>query len=270
MPPVGLHKFIADPFAVDTGNGIELLVEVFDYDRSQGHISSTEWLPGREPTWKPRIDEGVHMSYPFPIRHGSQLYVVPEASLNREVALYQREPATGRWQKAGTLIDNFAAVDSTLLEYDGRWWLFCTCRDDFPDCKLFVWHAPELFGPWEPHRMNPVKCDIRSSRPGGTPFWYEGALYRPAQDSSRSYGGALTINRVTSLTLDEFREEPAVHLTPFLDGPYPDGWHTLSAAGSITVLDAKHMAFRPRLSARRLKHKLGRLGQLFAANGQIG
>jgi hypothetical protein len=270
VPPVGPHKFIADPFAVDTENGVLLLVEEFDYDRYQGYITSTEWLPGREPEWKLRIDQGVHMSYPFSIRHGGQLYVAPESSLNREVALYYCDLAAGRWPRAATLIEDFAALDSTLIEFDGRWWLFCTCRDDSPDSKLHLFHAPQLTGPWQPHRMNPVKCDIRSSRPGGTLFRHEGSLYRPAQDSSRSYGGALTINRITCLTVDEFREEPAIHLEPFSDGPYPHGWHTLSAAGSITVLDGKRMAFIPRLSVRRFRHKFGRLGRLLFRRGGIG
>ncbi len=47
-----------------------------------------------------------------------------------------------------------------------------------------------LEGPWEPHRRNPVKCDVRGSRPAGTPFVHGGELYRPAQDGSKRYGKA--------------------------------------------------------------------------------
>jgi hypothetical protein len=268
IPPIGPHKFIADPFAATIGNRVQLLAEEFDFDRYQGYISSAEWIPGRAPEWKLRIDEGLHMSYPFAFQYGGEWYVAPESSLNGEVALYRCDPASGRWQKLRTLIEDFAALDPTLIEYEGRWWLFCTRRGDFPDAKLYLWHAPELFGPWQPHCMNPVKCDIRSSRPGGTLFQHQGSLYRPAQDSSVSYGGALTINRIIKLTVEEFREEPAIHLEPSRDSAYPDGWHTLSAAGPITVLDGKRMAFIPGLSARRLQHKLGRLaGLLFRRKG---
>jgi hypothetical protein len=249
---------------------MELFVEEFDQDRYQGYIVSARWTPGRQPTWEVRIDEGVHMSYPYPVQHQRKLYVVPESSLSREAALYECESTAGRWCKAATLIEDFAAVDSTLIQHSGRWWLFCTCRDDFPDSKLYLWFAPDLFGPWQPHPMNPVKSDVRSSRPGGTPFVHEGALYRPAQDSSKSYGGALTINRITRLTQDEFREEPVVHVGPLIDSPYPHGIHTLSGAGSLTVLDGKRMAFLPRLSARRLRHKAMRAGQILFRRGAIG
>src|SRR5213596_456309 len=56
-------------------------------------------------------------------------------------------------------------------------------------------------GPWRPHPGNPVKVDVRSSRPAGGPFLFGGNLYRPAQDCSRTYGGGITINRVTHLSL---------------------------------------------------------------------
>jgi hypothetical protein len=106
--------------------------------------------------------------------------------------------------------------------------------------------------------MNPVKCDVRSSRPGGTPFWLDGALYRPTQDSSVSYGCALTINRVLQLTADHFEEKPVAHIDR-VPGRYSDGVHTLSGADGITVLDAKRMIFVPDLALRRLRFKLGRL-----------
>ena len=40
-----------------------------------------------------------------------------------------------------------------------------------------------------------VKTDVRSARPAGTPFVYQGELYRPAQDCSRTYGGSIVIHR---------------------------------------------------------------------------
>src|SRR5437899_1038840 len=113
------------------------------------------------------------------------------------------------------IIEHFAAVDSTILQHDGLWWLWCTNAEDEPDSKLLLWYAFDLFGPWRPHPGNPVKVDVRSSRPAGRPFLFEGDLYRPAQDCSRTYGGAITISRVTRLSLTEFCEEPVVHIEPW-------------------------------------------------------
>ena len=91
--------------------------------------------------------------------------------------------------------------------------------------------------------MNPVKSDIRSSRPGGTPFVVDGVLHRPSQDDSRVYGGRLVINRVVELTPDRFGEEPVRAVGP--DPAYPDGLHTLSAAGRRTLVDGNHRHLVP-------------------------
>jgi hypothetical protein len=263
LPSPGPGKFLADPFAVETPGGFQLLTEGFDYDRYQGYITSALYRPGL-PLSENRvvIDEGVHMSYPFPLMYKGQRYCIPECQTRREVSIYRMEEGSDRWVQAETLIRNFAAVDSTVIQHDGRWWLFCGCQDDLRDCKLYIWHAADLFGPWEPHALNPVQCDVRCSRPGGTPFLHKGQLYRPAQDSSTSYGCALSINRVVRLTVDEFEEETVAHIQPPAGVYYRDGIHTLSAAGTMTVLDGKRMTPIPSLAMRRILYKLKRLAKL--------
>lgn len=258
LPVPDGERFYADPFVLPRDTGFQLLVEEFDYPRYQGYITAITRDDEKADRAEVLIDEGVHMSYPFPLRHGDDWYCIPERSLSRSVSLYRLDRLTSHCERVQTLIEDFAAVDPTVFEHDGLWWLFCTSLDDLADCKLYVWYARELFGPWVAHAMNPVKCDVRSSRPGGTPFWFEGSLYRPAQDSSESYGGALTINRVLRLTVDEFVEEPVVHINP-IAGPYSEGLHTLAGDGAVTVLDGKRMAFLPRSAVRRLRYKLGKL-----------
>ena len=135
-------------------------------------------------------------------------------------------------------------VDSTVFEHDNRWWLICTNAGDGRDDKLLVWHADSLFGPWQPHALNPVKIDIRSARPAGTPFMHDGHLYRPAQDCSATYGGRIVINRVTRLTPTAFEEEAYRTIDPVADGQYNRGLHTLSRLGQTqTLVDGKRYRF---------------------------
>jgi hypothetical protein len=101
-----------------------------------------------------------------------------------------------------------------------------------------------------------VKLDIRSSRPAGTPFEHDGRLFRPAQDCAGSYGAAIVINEVTSLTPDRFSERPVARLTPEPRGPLPDGLHTLSAAGPRTLVDGKRLVWRPGRALRRGARRL--------------
>jgi hypothetical protein len=260
-------KFVADPFVLRAeGEGLELLVEEFDFDRYQGYITSLRYTPTGVSTLSTNviIDEGVHMSYPYPVRYNGQLYCIPECHTRREVCLYRFDQQQHQWKRDQTLLSDFAALDSTVIERDGKWWLFCTSQDDFSETKLYIFHANHLFGPWQPHPLNPVQCDARGSRPGGTFFEYNGDFYRPAQDSTSGYGGALTINRVSRLSTIEFEEAPVIRLAP-QRGYWRDGIHTLSAGDGMTVVDGKRIAWTSRLIARRLRHKVKRIAGLASA-----
>ncbi|HEY8475333.1 MAG TPA: hypothetical protein VIN09_00545, partial [Chloroflexota bacterium] len=150
-----------------------------------------------------------------------------------------------RWEKVATLVEGAAVVDPTVFFFEGRWWLLGADQETGSNNTLYAWHADDLFGPWVPHRANPLKTDVRSSRPAGTPFLHEGHLYRPAQDCSTTYGGSVVINRVTRLTPSEFHEEPVAVLRPDPKGPYPHGLHHISFAGGVTVVDGCVVTFVP-------------------------
>lgn len=66
-----------------------------------------------------------------------------------------------------------------------------------------------------------------------------------AQDCSRNYGGSIVINRGTRLTPPAFEEEVASHPRPDPAGRCPDGLHSLSAAGDLTLVDAKRHELLP-------------------------
>jgi len=89
---------------------------------------------------------------------------------------------------------------------------------------------------------------VRSSRPAGAPFTVGDRLYRPAQDSSRTYGGRIAINQIRVLSTSEFEEETIAYLEPDPHSEYPDALHTLSFAGEYAVVDGK----RSRLTLRRV------------------
>jgi hypothetical protein len=198
------------------------------------------------------------MSYPYLVRDDGDLYCIPELARARGVHLFRARRFPDDWEDLGSLVDGVAAVDPTVFEHDGRWWLFFTDRDVDSNAALHVWHAPALRGPWSPHASNPVKTDVRSARPAGTPFVHEGRLYRPAQDCSETYGGAIAINEVEELTTARFRERVVHRIRPEPASPYPAGRHTLSALGTQTLIDGKRRVFRGRSAARAIAAKARR------------
>jgi hypothetical protein len=146
-----------------------------------------------------------------------------------------------RFEFVATLLENFPAVDSTVFQHGDLYWLLCSPQEK-SGSHLHAFYAREPFGPWVPHPSNPVKIDIRGARPAGPPFVVDGALYRPAQDSSRTYGGRVVINRVVALSPTEFAEVPHAHVGPEKDGPFGEGLHTVSFAGDYCVIDGKRWA----------------------------
>jgi len=246
LHPPERGRFIADPFGAQIDGVTHILYEDFRYATSKGVIGTVEATASGPPRF-PRvaIELSVHASYPYLVVDRGEIYCIPETNESREIGLYRAIDFPTRWEKVGTLLSGVAALDPTVFRHEGRWWLTCTDREVGENMPLFVWHARNLEGPWEPHALNPVKADIRSSRPAGTPFVDGGILYRPAQDCSRMYGGGIVINRVVRLTPTEFSEEPAAAVEPFSDSPFPDGIHTLSSVGDITLIDSKRHRFVP-------------------------
>ncbi len=236
--------FIADPFGIAMNGNVYVLCEDFDHGSHKGVILSIEVSTRLfEEKRAVAIREPFHLSYPYIIEHEGNVYCIPEAAESHEIRLYEATAFPTRWTFVATLVKDFAGADMTVFQHEGRWWMACSNALDGRWDKLHLWHSPSLFGPWQPHPLNPVKIDIRSARPAGTPINCDGALLRPAQDCSRTYGGRITINRVKKLSPTEFDEEPVHVIEPDPESVYHDGFHTISRAGNFTLVDGKRHRF---------------------------
>ena len=191
----------------------------------------------------PMMDLGHHAAYPYVFKHDGVFYCVPDTGEDGFVALYRSDRPLGPWTRHSMLFDHLPARDATIFPFGDRWWMFANvCEVSNPACEntdLHIWHAPEPWGPWEAHALEPVKRDVRSARPAGRPFVIDGVLYRPAQDCAARYGARIAINRVTALSPTEFAEEVCSYLEPDPEGPYHSGLHTLTSAGGCVVVDGQ-------------------------------
>jgi hypothetical protein len=251
--PRPLH-YHADPFALPDQPG-SILFEEYSHATGLGWISTISLTEAeRAPRRIAAFDQGTHRSYPFLFSFEGATFCIPESGSDRRVDLYRAVRFPDQWQHAGVLVDDFPALDSSVFFHGGHWWLFCTSGDAGGEHKLYAWHAASPLGPWEPHRLNPLKCDVSSSRPAGRPFLMGGALCRPAQDCSETYGGAVVINRIVALTPTDFTEIPAARIRPAAESAYGAGLHTLCPFGSMTIIDGKRFRFDlrgPYLKAKR-------------------
>lgn len=256
LPGLARSEFRADPFGLIRDGRLIVLCEQLDYHDFVGKIVAIDVSNNAATPVSIGPTPSVHMSYPFLLELEGHTFCVPETCGAAEIGLYQAEHFPDRWRKIALLAPGSGAiVDATLFRHEGRWWL--AGSEDAPKgatSELHLWYADEVAGPWTAHPGNPVKIDIRSARPGGTPFKVDGVLFRPAQDCSQVYGARIVINRVELLTPTAFREVPAALVGPDPAGPYPDGLHTLSAVGDVTLIDAKRLVLMAPEFRRVLRH----------------
>ncbi len=237
-----LARYQADPCLVEHNGRIFLYYEEVSLGSTRGTLRCAELsrdglrligdssmlsLPG-------------HAAYPYVFEHAGAFYCVPETGEDDRTVLYRSQKPRGPWKEACTILEGISALDSTVCYFGDRWWLFSTVAANGPRSSvdnLHIWHAPEPWGPWEPHKLQPAKTDVHSCRSAGRPFVVDGVLYRPAQDCEPQYGHRTVVNRILTLTPDEFAEEVCASIEPDPDGPYRDGLHTLTAAGGLVLVD---------------------------------
>jgi hypothetical protein len=232
-------RFWADPFPIVRDGRRVIFFEEWVRGAPRAHISALEIRADGTPGAPVRVlERPYHLSYPFVFEWDGALYMIPETKGNRTVELYRCARFPDEWRLERVLLADVEAVDATVHEVDGRWWMFLSMAEPGASLldELHLYHADSPLGPWRPHARNPVKSDVRSARPAGRLFVHGDALMRPAQDGSVRYGYAVTLNRVTCLTPDEYGEEAVSRILPrWRAGVH--GTHTFNHHGGLTVID---------------------------------
>ena len=231
----------ADPFVVEKGGRYYVFFEELLYSTRKAHISMLEIDANGVASAPQKVLEAEHhLSYPFVFEHDGSLYMLPESARSGSVELYRCVDFPLVWKRERVLISGVRLVDATLHKAADRWWMFANStagKSRMFDDELHLFHADKLTGDWQPHAKNPVKSDARSSRPAGSLFVRDGALYRPAQVCVPRYGAGLAIQRVLKLTPQQYAERQVERLLADPAGGVI-GLHTMNRAGDLTVVDA--------------------------------
>jgi len=238
LPP--RDRFWADPFPLEHHGRHYIFFEELPFAANRAHISVTEVR--RDGTYSTPVrvlERDYHLSYPFLLREGNELYMIPETAHNRAIELYRCVRFPDQWKFERALVSDVWCADATIHRAGDRWWMFATmgCEGGEINDELHIFSADRLMGEWKPHRRNPVKSDVRNSRPAGNLFVHGGELIRPAQVCTPLYGSGIALNRVTRLDDLEYAEEEVRRIVPAgRDGIL--GLHTINRAGPLSVTDA--------------------------------
>lgn len=241
LKPASNNIWWADPHVLVENGETHVFFEDMDIHEKVGKISTavlTENGFASEPVVA--LDESHHLSYPYVFRHQNDIYMIPETAARRTVSLYKATQFPQQWTMIKNLFNDLDAADTTLFEYEGRWWMF-TNGMTHPEVDerdlLWLYHTDDvLTGQWQPHPLNPVVTGVDRARMAGKVYTHEGELFRPSQYGAVRYGYGINLSKITTLSTTDYHEELVSHLCPESDDKWL-GCHTAVHADDFTVID---------------------------------
>lgn len=239
----------ADPFIIRTNEGSHaIFYEDLKLDDQYGKIYLIK-IDGDNNISERKLllDTGSHLSYPFIYKENGKMYVFPEASKSGRLSCYEFDQVNETMRLIKEILP-FPMLDSTIVKFGGRYWLFATINGKDSHNKLFIYYSEELLGPYISHPQNPVKDSLSSSRPAGNFIEVDGTLFRPSQNCVAAYGESITINRINRLDINGFSEEPYFTISAKdlnLSEKNIHTIHTINFVDDIIVIDGQKWTFSP-------------------------
>jgi len=236
-------RFWADPFVIARNDKFYVFYEELVYAENKGRIAVLVIdKQGNIESRLPVLETPYHLSYPFLFEFEDDLYMIPESKQNRTVELYKCTEFPHQWEFQKNLMEACMATDATLVEHQGKWWLFVSQVETEGAStwdELFLYYSDSpLSTHWNPHPLNPVVSDVRSARPAGQLFRRHGRLFRPSQNSSGHYGYGFNICEVIKMTETDYEERVVEQVEPKWDKNIIST-HTFNYAGGMTVIDGQ-------------------------------
>ncbi len=235
-------RFWADPHIIERDGTYYVFLEELMYSTERAHISVMEINEDGTHT-EPRtiLEKPYHLSYPFVFEHDGETWMVPESEANDTVSLYRSVEFPDKWEHHMDLMEGVSAVDATLYQHDGLWWMFIN-KGEHPSLtrwdELYLYYAKDFrTNQWTEHPLNPIVSDVKSARPAGKLFVSNGVLYRPSQNCSHCYGYGLNLNEVQVLSTTDYRESVATAITPDWRKDVT-ACHSFANVGRLSVIDA--------------------------------
>ncbi|WP_147082325.1 glucosamine inositolphosphorylceramide transferase family protein [Methylobacterium haplocladii] len=234
------RRFLADPFLIEHRGRTWLFCEEFPYATQTGIISVCEiGADGLAGPMRPVLETGTHLSYPYIFAQGDEIWMIPESSAARDVVLYRATDFPFCWQAERKLLDGIAVADATPIMHEERLWLFASLIDQPGGSSwdaLGLFHAPNLFGDFTAHPLNPVLIDAASARPAGRMYRQGSNLMRLSQDCRARYGAATTVAVIDRLDPEGYAQTVTHRIAP------PPIWkaaglHTIDVGGGFEAID---------------------------------
>ncbi|MDB5061409.1 MAG: hypothetical protein JWP67_1252 [Mucilaginibacter sp.] len=231
----------ADPFIINIYDRLHLFYEELKYWKGKGQIIVADGLQCKNKKKVKGISEqNIHLSYPNVFESNGKVYCIPETSQMQQIALYEVDKNKPYiFKKIKILKEGGAFVDSSIIYYQGKYWLFTSLSGKYGELHIF--YADTLLDEFKAHKLNPIVVGYNESRSAGTLFIVNHQLYMPTQNPGKCYGGSIMINKITLLSESAFQCQNCFEIKP--KAPYNEGVHTINFVGNLIVVDGKRRIF---------------------------
>jgi hypothetical protein len=231
----------ADPFVIFRDGRYFIFIEEKLYTTNRGRIVCLMLGETLEvESSRVVLERPYHLSYPFLFEHKGQLFMIPETAQNHQIEIYSCVRFPDQWKFEKPLIKDVDAVDATIIDHNGKWWLFAnvieTGGTSWDTLNLYFSDDP-LSSDWTPHPQNPIIKNIHTARPAGNIQRKGKDLTRPSQDCSVRYGYATNFNHISTLTETDYAESIKWTYEPTRKGPFV-AVHTWNQANDLVAIDA--------------------------------
>ena len=241
LPPK--DRFWADPHIISMDKNYFIFIEEYVYSKSKGHIALIKMdKEGNYDYLGKVLEKDYHLSYPFVFQFENNFYMIPETESNNNIELYKCTDFPKKWEYHGEIMNNVNAVDTTIFNYNDKWWMFTGMKENLGSSnsdELFLFHSDNpLSNDWESHSNNPIISDVRQARPAGKIFSFKDDIYRPSQNSSKFYGYGISVNQINNITKNEYQETIVTSILPNWDNNI-SRVHTFAYDDGLSMIDAK-------------------------------
>ncbi|MBC7641843.1 MAG: hypothetical protein H7174_05820 [Flavobacterium sp.] len=232
------NSFWADPFIINENNTNYLFFEELKPDRI-GAISFVELDDNFDIVNKKMIiNQEFHLSFPNVFKIDNSFYMIPESSANNSLDLYKCYNFPDDWRHEKILMANISLIDPVILFHNNLYWIFANKIEEFEhdnNERLYLYYSDDLFSEkWHTHQQNPVVNDASLARNAGKIFLKDNKLFRVSQNCSKSYGQNLVVNKITTLSTTNYKEQKSYEI--FAENKFK-GMHTMNFESDIQVFD---------------------------------
>lgn len=189
--------WLADPFIIEDQEENYVFFEAFDRLKNKGLIGYSKIINGRIGKINIIIEETFHLSYPFIYKRDGVWFMIPESRRAGQIIRYKATSFPGKWEKDRILAKEISAVDSTIFldAYDVPLLITYVTEKDNKEALYLAVEKDDKFV-----FVKKMEDPLGTKRPAGKIFSYKGQHYRPSQLCAESYGEALIINKIISIT----------------------------------------------------------------------